>query len=108
MSNGTHRFCRNEWLPMLFAMNDTDKGRQLIRAFADHLRAGVDAANIGNSTSSTQQELFMEFPDGSGLTAFVPHNTPVSKMIKDISDFVLAEESEVSIVLKVRVEDHGN
>jgi hypothetical protein len=108
MSNGIHRFGRNEWLPMLFAMNDTEKGRQLIRAFTDHIRAGIDGIDTGNSTPSTQQDLFMEFPDGSGLTAFVPHNTPVSKMIKDISDFVLAEDSEVSIVLKVRVDDHGN
>jgi hypothetical protein len=108
LSNGIHRFGRNEWLPMLFAMKDTEKGRQLIRAFTDHIRAGIDGSDTGNLTPSTQQELFMEFPDGSGLTAFVPLGTPVSQIVKDCADFVLADESEVSIVLKVRVEDHGN
>jgi hypothetical protein len=108
MSNGIHRFGRNEWLPMLFSMNDTERGRQLIRAFTDHIRAGIDGIDTGNSTPSTRQELFMEFPDGSGLTAFVPLGTPVSQIVKDCADFVLADESEVSIVLKIRVEDHGN
>jgi hypothetical protein len=108
MSNGIHHFGRNEWLPMLLDMDDTEKGRQLIRAFTDHIRAGIDGIDTVNSTPSTQQELFMEFPDGSGLTAFVPHKTSVSKIIKDFADFVLADESEVSIVLKVRIEDHGN
>jgi hypothetical protein len=107
MSNGTHRFGRNEWLPMLLGMNDTDKGRQLIRAYADHIRAGVDGSDTGDSIPITHQELSMEFPDGSGLTATVPLHTTVSAVVKDLAKMAEVKESDISIVLKVRVEGHG-
>jgi hypothetical protein len=108
MSNGTHRFGRNEWLPMLLGMNDTEKGRQLIRAFSDHIRAGIDGSDTGDSIPSTQQELFMEFPDGSGLTATVPLHTTVSAVVKDLAKMAEVKQSDISIVLKVRVDSHGN
>jgi hypothetical protein len=105
MSNGTRRFGRNQWLPLLLSMNDTDKGRQLIRAFADHIRAGVDNLGTGDSTASTDQELFMEFPDGQCYPATVPHDTAISDIIKEFADMIKAKESDISVMLKLRVED---
>jgi hypothetical protein len=104
MSNGTRRFGRNQWIPLLLSMGDTDKGRQLIRAFADHIRAGVDG--VGDSTASTDQELFMEFPDGQCYPATVPHDTAISDIIKEFADMIKAKESDISVMLKLRVEDH--
>jgi hypothetical protein len=105
ISNGTRRFGRNQWLPLLLSMGDTDKGRQLIRAFADHIRAGVDNLGTGDSTASTDQELFMEFPDGQCYPATVPHDTAISDIIKEFADMIKAKESDISVMLKLRVED---
>lgn len=105
LSNGTRRFGRNQWLPMLLTMSDTEKGCQLIRAFADHIRAGVDNLDPGDSTASTDQELFMEFPDGQCYPATVPHDTAISDIIKEFADMIIAKESDISVMLKLRVED---
>jgi len=91
---------------MLLRMNDTDEGRQLIRAFADHIRAGVDNKQPEDDTRS-EQGLFMEFADGQQLPATVPRNTTISEMTKEFAELVQIDESDVSVVLKVHVvEDH--
>ena len=109
MTNGTRRFARNEWLPMLLSMNDTDKGRQLIHAFTDHIRAGLNPSEPGDSDPGTEQGLLMEFDSGSGqlFPAAVARNTTISELAKEFAIMVKANESDVDIILKVRVvEDH--
>jgi len=106
-NNGIHRFGRNQWIPMLLRMNDTDEGRQLIRAFADHIRAGVDNKQPEDSDTRSEQGLFMEFADGQQLPATVPRNTTISEMTKEFAELVQVNESDVSVILKVHVvEDH--
>jgi hypothetical protein len=106
LSNGIPRFGRNEWLVMLFAMDDTDKGRQLIRAFTDHIRAGLDTAEIETPSSSAPQELIMEIPGGQRIPVTVPQDTSISDIVKDFADFAHIKESEIGVVLKVRVDSH--
>ncbi|KEQ72255.1 hypothetical protein M436DRAFT_65021 [Aureobasidium namibiae CBS 147.97] len=100
MTNGTRRFSRNEWIPMLLSMNDSDEGRQLIRAFADHIRAGVDNNQTENSNSNTEQGLSMEFADGQRLPATVPRSTTISEMTKEFAELIQVNESDISVVLK--------
>lgn len=47
-AKSTHRFGRGEYLAMLFAMDDTVQGRELIRAFTDHLLAGLEPSQKKN------------------------------------------------------------
>jgi hypothetical protein len=107
MSNGIPHFARNEWLVLLFSMDDTDNGRQLIRAFTDHVRAGLDLAETETETSSlnTPQELILETPGGQCIPVTVPQNTSISDIVKDFADMTHTKESEIGVVLKVRV--HG-
>jgi len=102
-NNGVHRFGRNEWIPMLLSMKDTDEGRQLVRAFADHIHAGVQHKQTEDSEPNTEKGLFMEFADGQLLPATVPRNTTISEMTKEFAELVQVDESDVSVVLKVHV-----
>lgn len=107
MTNSTRRFARNEWLPMLLSMNDTDKGRQLIRAFTDHIRAGLDTKEPEHSDPETEKGLLMEAANGQCYPATVPCNTTISELTKEFAELVKVSESDISVVLRVRVvEDH--
>jgi hypothetical protein len=106
MSNGIPHFARNEWLVLLFSMGDTEKGRQLIRAFTDHIRAGLDAAETETSSLNTPRELILEIPGGQRIPVTVPQNTSISEVVKDFADLTHIKESEIGVVLKVRVDSH--
>lgn len=107
MTNNNRRFDRNEWLPMLLGMNDTDKGRQLIRAFTDPICATLGTSEAEGS--NTEKDLLMEFADGQCYHATVHRDTTISEMTKAFAEMVKLNESDISVVLKVRVvEDQIN
>lgn len=98
-------FGRNEWLPMLLSMTDTDKGRRLIRAFTDHICAGLGTKQPEDSNSNTEKGLLMEFA-GQSYPATVPRNTTISEMTKEFAEMIQVNESDISVILKVRVVEH--
>lgn len=106
MSNGIPHFARNDWLVLLFSMGDTEKGRQLIRAFTDHIRAGLDAAETETSSSNTPRALILDIPGGQRIPVTVPQNTRISDVVKDFANLTQTKESEIGVVLKVRVDGH--
>lgn len=103
-STAARRFGRNEWLSMLLDMNDTEKGRQLIAAFGDHIRASVESKQM---TAAGDIELLTEFPGGQYIPATVTHETTVSELIKECASLTRTNESDIRIVLKIGVKDDG-
>jgi len=101
----TRRYGRNEYLAMLLDMTDTAKGRELIRAFADHIHAGVDLSIGGVATPDGQQEIWMEVSGGQRLAATIPQHTTLINAIKEFATMTSADQSEVRIIFKVGDKD---
>ncbi|THX41292.1 hypothetical protein D6D10_02848 [Aureobasidium pullulans] len=100
-STTTRRYDRHEYLSMLLDMNDTAKGRELIRAFADHIHAGGNTSMNDVAAPDAEQEIFMEVSSGSRLGATVPQNTALGNVIKQVAKMAHVDESEVCVILKV-------
>lgn len=100
-STTTRRYGRHEYLSMLLDMNDTAKGRELIRAFADHIHAGGNTSMNDVAAPDAEQEIFMEVSSGSRLGATVPQNTALGNVIKQVAKMAHVDESEVCVILKV-------
>ncbi|THZ08014.1 hypothetical protein D6C91_10178 [Aureobasidium pullulans] len=100
-STTTRRYGRHEYLSMLLDMNDTAKGRELIRAFADHIHAGGNTSMNDVAALDAEQEIFMEVSSGSRLGATVPQNTALGNVIKQVAKMAHVDESEVCVILKV-------
>lgn len=108
-NNINHRFGSNEWLPMLFDMDEPEKGRQLIRAVADHLRASVESTHMTAATPTTDnKEILVEFSTGQCFPATVTPETTVSEMIKEWASLTHTKESDICIVLKVNVKGRAD
>jgi hypothetical protein len=58
--DGRH-YGRGEWLSMMLAMGNSPEGRELIKAFADHIRAGTGVHKDHDAVVDAQQKLWMEF-----------------------------------------------
>ncbi|THY25314.1 hypothetical protein D6D01_05109 [Aureobasidium pullulans] len=101
----TRRYGRHEYLSILLDMNDTAKGRELIRAFADHIHAGGDTSMNDVAAPDAEQEIFMEVSSGSRLGATVPQNTALGNVIKQVAKMARVDESEVCVILKVGDKD---
>ncbi|THZ28722.1 hypothetical protein D6C89_02438 [Aureobasidium pullulans] len=100
-STTTRRYGRHEYLSMLLDINDTAKGRELIRAFADHIHAGGNTSMNDVAAPDAEQEIFMEVSSGSRLGATVPQNTALGNVIKQVAKMAHVDESEVCVILKV-------
>lgn len=108
-NNITYRFGRDNWLPVLLRMDDPEKGRQLIRAVADHLRASVEGTNMTATTPNTDsKEILVEFETGQCLPAAVSSETTIKEMVKECASLIGKHESDISIVLKVGAKGHAN
>lgn len=108
-NNITHRFGRNDWLSMLLDMDEPEKGRQLICAIADHLRASVDNREVAAAAPDTQnKEILVEFATGQCFPATIILETTIGEMIKECASLIGKNESDISIILKVGSKGHAN
>ncbi|KAI5237805.1 hypothetical protein E4T42_09142 [Aureobasidium subglaciale] len=98
---------RTQWLSMLLDQKGTAEGRELIRAFSDHIRAGVEAGNMEATTPDSEQEIWMEFSAGQRLSARVANDTGIKHVIEEFAKMTHSTASEVYVMLKVGKKDHN-
>ncbi|KAI5196596.1 hypothetical protein E4T39_07726 [Aureobasidium subglaciale] len=97
ISESPSHYERTQWLAMLLDGKDTAKGRELIRAFSDHIRAGVIAGNMEAATPDSDQEIWMEFSAGQRLSAQVSNDTKIKHVINDFAKLTHSEDSECAL-----------
>ncbi|KAI5264107.1 hypothetical protein E4T47_08844 [Aureobasidium subglaciale] len=98
---------RTQWLSMLLDNKGTAEGRELIRAFSDHIRAGVEAGDMDATTPNSEQEIWMEFSAGQRLSARVANDTGIKHVIEEFAKMTHSRESEIYVMLKVGKKDHS-